>query len=209
MTELKAKEGCCEEASPMSAQFYIPCNRPAVALVGWKGRDEKPIRMCDQCEYHNVKNRGGYRVEEIRAKEVQAQTQPTHADCIGQYIKLRNFIAARQEAFDAEMKPYHDAMKALEDWGAGILNSLAGDDDAKASLATTQGTMYRKKTLSLKVADREKWFEFVFSDFDHARYLTAAVSKDEVQQYMEKFQCAPPGIETTWVRKTLFNSPKK
>lgn len=136
-------------------------------------------------------------------------SQPSHADCIGQYIKLRNFISARQEAFDAEMAPYHAAMKALEDWGAGILNQLAGDEDEKASLATPQGTMYRKKTLSVKVADREKWFEFVFSDFDHARYLTAAVSKDEVSMYMEKFKAAPPGIETTWIRKVQFNSPKK
>jgi hypothetical protein len=135
--------------------------------------------------------------------------QPTHADYIGQYLKLRNFIAARQEAFDAEMKPYSEAMKALEDWGAGVLNQLAGDDDAKASLATPQGTMYRKKTLSLKVADRAAWFAFIFSSPDHERYLTAAVSKDEVQEYMKKYQAAPPGVETAWIRKTLFNSPKK
>ena len=135
--------------------------------------------------------------------------QPSHADCIGQYIKLRNFIAARQEAFDKEMEPYVAAMKALEDWGGGVLNQLAGDDDAKASLATPQGTMYRKKTLSLKVADRDKWFEFIFADDNNVRFLTAAVSKDEVVDYMEKYKAAPPGIETAWVRKTLFNSPKK
>jgi hypothetical protein len=135
--------------------------------------------------------------------------QPTHADCIGQYIKLRNFIAARQAAFDAEMEPYNAAMKALEDWGQGVLNQLAGDDDAKASLATPQGTMYRKKTLSVKVADREAWFTFIFSDADHERYLTSAVSKEEVQEYMKKYQSAPPGVETAWIRKTLFNSPKK
>jgi hypothetical protein len=136
-------------------------------------------------------------------------SQPTHADCIGQYIKLRNFIAARQEAFDAEMQPYHEAMKALETWGLGILNQLAGDDDEKASLATPQGTVYRKKTLSVKVADRETWFDFIFADADHVRYLTTAVSKDEVQEYMKKYKAAPPGVETTWVRKALFNSPKK
>jgi hypothetical protein len=135
--------------------------------------------------------------------------QPTHADCIGQYIKLRNFIAARQKAFDAEMAPYVAAMKALEDWGAGVLNELAGNDDEKASLATPQGTMYRKKTLSLKVADREEWFAFVFADSDNVRFLTAAVSKEEVQDYMKKYQSTPPGIETSWVRQTLFNSPKK
>lgn len=135
--------------------------------------------------------------------------QPTHADCIGQYIKLRNFIAARQEAFDTEMQPYRDAMKALEDWGTNVLNDLAGDDDAKASLATPQGTMFRKKKLYIKVSDRDKWFEFVFSDADNVRYLTAAVSSDEVKLYMEKYKCAPPGIESTVARTIQFNSPKK
>lgn len=135
-------------------------------------------------------------------------SQPTHADCIGQYIKLRNFISARQEAFDAEMQPYHEAMKALETWGMGILNQLAGDDDEKASLATPQGTMYRKKLLSVKVADREAWFAFVF-EADREEFLTSAVSKEAVVEYMDKYKSTPPGIETTTVRKTLFNSPKK
>lgn len=56
---LKAKEHCCEEASTLSNQFYIPCNNPAVSIVGWKGRNDKPIRMCVACADHNIKNRGG------------------------------------------------------------------------------------------------------------------------------------------------------
>lgn len=60
---LKAKEHCCEEASTLSGQFYIPCNQPAVNIVGWIGRDEKPIRMCQFCSNHNVSNRGGYVVK--------------------------------------------------------------------------------------------------------------------------------------------------
>ena len=134
--------------------------------------------------------------------------QPSHADYIGQYIKLRNFIAARQEAFDKEMEPYHAAMKALEDWGQGVLNQLAGDDDAKASLATPQGTMYRKKTLSVKVDDREAWFQFIF-EANREAFLTTAVSKEAVVEYMDKYKSEPPGIATSWIRKTLFNSPKK
>lgn len=62
-TELKAKEHCCEEASLSSHAFYIPCNAPAVNVVGWIGRNEKPIRMCQFCSNHNVSNRNGYVVE--------------------------------------------------------------------------------------------------------------------------------------------------
>lgn len=59
MLELKAKDHCCEEASMMSHSFYIPCNKPAAHIVGWKGRSDTPIRMCDACTHHNVRNRGG------------------------------------------------------------------------------------------------------------------------------------------------------
>jgi hypothetical protein len=61
---LQAKEGCCEEAA-LGMPGYIPCNQPAVALVGWKGRNDKPIRMCAMCEAHNIRNRGGERIEAI------------------------------------------------------------------------------------------------------------------------------------------------
>ena len=55
--ELKAKPGCCEEASMLSHQFYIPCNRPAVRMI--KNKDpQSPYRMCEMCADHNVKNRG-------------------------------------------------------------------------------------------------------------------------------------------------------
>lgn len=57
MVDLKAKPDCCEEASPQSHLFYIPCNRPATNLV--QLRDEGPYRMCEMCTYHNIKNRGG------------------------------------------------------------------------------------------------------------------------------------------------------
>lgn len=51
-------EDTCEEASPFSGNFYIPCGRPASAVVHHK-RDQKAYRMCDGCADHNVTNRGG------------------------------------------------------------------------------------------------------------------------------------------------------
>lgn len=62
---LKAKDGCCEEASLLSRECYIPCNQPATLIVGWKDRTDKPIRMCPSCAYRNCKNRGGYVVKVI------------------------------------------------------------------------------------------------------------------------------------------------
>ena len=134
-------------------------------------------------------------------------TSPSPADCIGQYIKLRNFVAAEDAKHAERMSPYHAAMSSLEAWGMAELNQIAGDDDTKASIATPRGTVYRKKVLSIKVDDREAWMDFIF-DGRREGFLTAAVSKEAVQEYMDQFKSVPPGIATTWIRKTLFNSPK-
>lgn len=80
--QLKAHPGRCEEASILSGQYYIPCNGPAVAIVGWTGRGDTPIRMCEMCEWHNIKNRGGYRVEALPAPEPQpAAARPVARRC--------------------------------------------------------------------------------------------------------------------------------
>ena len=56
MEQLKAKDGCCEEASVLSHNFYIPCNAPAEKLMYSKSED-KTYRMCFPCADHN-KRRG-------------------------------------------------------------------------------------------------------------------------------------------------------
>lgn len=55
--DLKAKSGCCEEASPRSVNFYIPCNAPADKVV-FVPDDNSEYRMCAACADHNIKNRG-------------------------------------------------------------------------------------------------------------------------------------------------------
>lgn len=56
--DLKAGRHRCEEASTLSGASYIPCNAPARWKVAWPARGEGPLRMCDSCMHHNVKNRG-------------------------------------------------------------------------------------------------------------------------------------------------------
>ena len=48
----------CQEASPRSNHFYIPCTRPAVAIIFHEG-DRRGYLMCAGCASHNVRNRGG------------------------------------------------------------------------------------------------------------------------------------------------------
>lgn len=78
--KLIANPHCCEEASTLSKDYYIPCNQPAVNIVGWKGRSDTPIRMCQFCSNHNVQNRGAYVVEHYSGSTGARQAWPTAPD---------------------------------------------------------------------------------------------------------------------------------
>lgn len=96
--QLIAKEHCCEEASTLSHNFYIPCNNPAVSVIGWKGRFDKPIRMCVSCADHNIRNRGGEYIEPytaktkwpIRSAESLEKTWPTNPTPSSPYDSMNN-----------------------------------------------------------------------------------------------------------------------
>lgn len=60
----------CEEASPLSHQFYIPCGRPAVTRVHFKHSGEGPYWMCLMCADHNVSNRNASYYEPEDAESV-------------------------------------------------------------------------------------------------------------------------------------------
>jgi hypothetical protein len=47
----------CQEASIFSTHSYIPCGRPAEAIV-YSGRDGRGYLMCLGCSDHNIRNRG-------------------------------------------------------------------------------------------------------------------------------------------------------
>lgn len=55
--KITAKEHCCEEASTLSRETYIPCNAPADVVV-YSEKDGREYRMCIPCANHNVRNRG-------------------------------------------------------------------------------------------------------------------------------------------------------
>ncbi len=134
-------------------------------------------------------------------------TTPSAADCIGQYIKLRDFIAAKNAEFSAYLEPYQKAMENIENFMMGELNKVAAGPDGKASIATPYGTCYRSRQTSVKVADREDYMDFLF-DGRREGFITNAVSKEAVTEYVEQFKAVPPGIEVTPFYKIHFNKPK-
>jgi hypothetical protein len=54
MPDIQALEHRCEEASPLSGDFYIPCNAPAVVIMR-SDLDNREYRMCEPCAAHNSK----------------------------------------------------------------------------------------------------------------------------------------------------------
>ena len=56
LTQLQRGIGLCEEASTLSKEDFIPCLRPAIAIVD--NGDSHPYFMCLNCATHNERNRG-------------------------------------------------------------------------------------------------------------------------------------------------------
>ena len=132
----------------------------------------------------------------------------TDDQMIAQFIKLRNYVDAQSKAFEETMKPYKDGMGAIENYFSAKLNEMAPDTEGKASIATSGGTVFRKKEMAVSIADREAWFNFIGSDFEaNMRFLTTAVTKKEVQEFITKYQQLPPGLNAQWIYKTQFRSP--
>lgn len=129
-------------------------------------------------------------------------------DLIAQYIKLRNYVEKRSKEHAAELQPYNDAMAAIENAGSAMLIEQGGDE-GKANIVTPAGTMYRKRWTSIKVASREDWMNFIVEDWENReRFLTTAVTKKEVEDFIEQYQSKPPGIDISRGYNILFNSPK-
>jgi hypothetical protein len=130
-------------------------------------------------------------------------------DLIARYIQLRDFVAKRSAEHAEELKPYAEAMAAIENAGSAMLIESSGGDEGKANIVTPAGTMYRKRWTQIKMADRPTFMAFIGADFTHRQsFLTAAVTKSEVEEWVEMNKMVPPGLDITRGYSTLFNKPK-
>lgn len=143
------------------------------------------------------------RVPKMRSAVVNA------TDLIAQYIKLRDFVEKRSKEHAAELAPYMEGMKTIEAAGSAMLIESSGGDEGKANIVTPAGTMYRKRWTSIKMADRPTFFQFVAGDWAaRQNFLTSAVTKSEVEEFIEREKAIPPGLDIARGYNTLFNKPK-
>lgn len=99
---------------------------------------------------------------------------------------LRNFIDDEK----AKLKPYEDAAKNLGKVVLAALNEV-GVTSAKATGGHRVETVTRT---SLKVVDREAFFDFVFASGDDS-FLQARAGEEAVAEYLKEHNELPPGIE--------------
>jgi hypothetical protein len=133
---------------------------------------------------------------------------PNATELIGRYIALRDYVAKRSAEHAEELKPYAEAMAAIEAAGSAMLIEQGGEE-GKANIATPAGTMFRKRWTAMKVADRPMFFDFVADDWDNRqKFLTSAVAKKEIEEWIEVEKAVPPGLDITRGYSTLFNKPK-
>jgi|GEM_PF-4273154 len=131
------------------------------------------------------------------------------SDLIARYIQLRDYVAKRTAEHVEELKPYRVAMEAIENAGSAMLIAQGGEE-GKANIATPAGTMFRKRWTAIKIADRPTFMSFIGADFNNRqKFLTAAVTKSEVEEYIEIEKAVPPGLDITRGYDTHFNKPKE
>jgi hypothetical protein len=219
--DIKAGPNGCAEASTLSRDRYIPCNRPAKFVVGWTGRSEAPIRMCEMCADHNVKNRGGFIAQpyvpsatrsvapddgqgSVQLAPGNAGSNPAVAGqplplgnnvtddaLIAENHKLEDEIKAGLAKFTEWAKPRKDRLKAIED---DLFKRLVerGADSTK----TDSGTAYISNIASVKVDNSEQLFDFAADNWEaYGDEVKVVISKAGVDKFMEDNNGQlPPGI---------------
>lgn len=120
-------------------------------------------------------------------------TNYTDDELIVRGLEIRDDIEKMKERHGEELEPYESGLQDIEN--ALLARMLAA---GTKGISSVHGTAYISPQLRVKVEDKEKFLDFVFSDAEvGATFLTKHVTKEAVSDYLEKYKLDPPGIKTT------------
>lgn len=123
----------------------------------------------------------------------------TAEDIVKKYIELRDFVQAETKAFKVRMQTYTDGMSALEAAAAAMMAQTR-----QTALPTSFGTAYREPQLSVTCQDKDSFHEWVRVN-GQWHFLTAHVSKEAVEQYVEAHEGqAPPYLKVDTYNAVRF-----
>lgn len=121
---------------------------------------------------------------------------PTIDEVVKKYIEVRDDIARKKAAYEADIKPQQEALEKIESYLLAKAN-----DQGVESFKTQFGTAYTAKRTSVTIADREIFKQFCEATGDWG-LVDIRASKKAVEQYVEANQEVPPGINVV-VERTL------
>lgn len=128
------------------------------------------------------------------------QTPPlSPADMIGEYIRLRDEMRAADKQYAQWLKDnFTVRMEGLENTMLDMLNSMNVD-----SIATPEGTAYKKMSTSVTIADAREFRRHVIGseDWDLADWRANATA---VNDRIEAGEPLPPGINRSTFVKAHF-----
>jgi len=117
------------------------------------------------------------------------EVQVTPAEMVEEYIQLRDAKRLADEKYAEFVKTtFSDKMQALEVQLLDTLNKLGVD-----SLSSKEGTVYRKLTTSVTVADARDFRQFV-TEGENWDLIDWRANKTAVNDLVEAGEPVPPGV---------------
>lgn len=120
-----------------------------------------------------------------------AATAPTKSELdkrVGQYVQLRDKIKGIKEAHKEQLKPYDEALEALNTWLLDQLNKTGAKH-----IATEHGTIYRIVRVSASLADADVFWKYVL-DNQEWRLIDRRANVTGVQAHVNDKGDLPPGV---------------
>jgi hypothetical protein len=104
------------------------------------------------------------------------------------YRQLRDKKKALDDAHAQVMKPYNEALQAIENMLLDHLNRTGGE-----SVRTSEGTFYKSTTVTYKI-DNPGVLRAYIEQHGLTDLYTNALSKEAVEELLKRGQPLPPGI---------------
>jgi len=114
---------------------------------------------------------------------------------VDQFVKLRDKIKAKQDAFKKEIAPYVDALETLGNMLLNHLNQIGAEN-----VKTAHGTVHHTTKRTASIADKTAFWNWVLAQqqWDLLDYKANAVA---VKDYIDSNGVPPPGVNYTERRK--------
>ncbi len=128
--------------------------------------------------------------------------EPDVGECIKQYRLLRDKKDAMEKEHKDATRPYTEAMDSI----SGHLMSLM-EAQGVTSFKSEHGTAFQKTTMGVKTEDKDALMRFV-QDTGSFDLLTAGVSKEVLQVYLDEHNdTPPPGVTVRFFTEVQVRKP--